>query len=190
MATDFTKLPLDILVDLINFTDGCALSSSDITFSPPTALVSGNRNTGVTVTATPSSPYSGSRDLTYNRVDLASVPGERSTTFSFNGAVTMSDLIPQINAAYLINLQPEDYYNDLLPNLSDPSLSSFNFALRAKPGSYIWRNQLILTGQGNLVIIGNVITQNLLNGFILPEVAAQLQSNQTLNGVSFAGSAS
>jgi hypothetical protein len=185
MATDLTKAPLEILVDLINDTNGCALTTSDITFGPPSALLNSARNTSLRITATPSSVYSGSRDVTYDRIDMATIPGLRSTGFDLGTARTIRDLIPMINNAYLLNLQPEDYYDDILPNFGQGADVSYHFTLRAKPASYIYRNWLVLSGNGNRLVIGDVITQNLLSGFILPEMSQELEGTEILNGFFF-----
>jgi hypothetical protein len=185
MATDFTKMPLEIITDLINFTNGCALSPADILYGPVKVLTSGNRNTGVTITAVPSSPYSGTRDLSYNRVDMAIIPGLRSTAFDLTGCKTMKDVVPKINEAYRINLQPEDYYDDILPDLNDPTLNDHNFVLRAKPASYVYIGMLVLSGIGGKTIISDYLTQNLLSGFVLPDYHETLYGDKILNGFSF-----
>jgi hypothetical protein len=183
MATDFTKAPLEILVDLINFANGSALTLADISFSPATALLVGNRNTGITIKARPSSVYSGSRDLTYNRVDMATIPGQRSKQFNIEGAQSIKDLIPQINAAYRLNLLPEDYFDDPLPVIDPTATVPYNFALRAKPGSYIYRGLLTLTSLGDTILIAEFLTQNILNGFYLPvDPEKALSGEEVLNG--------
>lgn len=169
MATDFTKMPLQILCDLINSANATALVPADITFSAPAVQASGNRNTGVTITAVNGRGYKGFRDLTYDRVDLATVPGSRSNEFNLGSAVTAHDLLPAINAMYGINLQAEDVENDTLPvfNGTDP-LEKEPFTLRAKAGSYIFRGSLLLSIDGNDVDLANIITVTELNGLSYP----------------------
>jgi hypothetical protein len=185
MATDFTKMPLEILVDLINQTNGCALTTADVSFSAPTVLTNASRNTGMLITATPGSPYSGSRNVTYNRVDMGMIPGLRSTEFTMDPSWRyMHEVVPTINAAYNLNLQPEDYYDDVLPDFSDSTLNNHNFLLRAKPGSYVYINMLVLTAVGGKTLISDYLTQNLLSGFILPTIS-QLSGDNLLNGFAF-----
>lgn len=169
MATDFTQMPPQILVELINITNGISLTLSDIDYGPVTAILSGNRNTAITVTAKPGSPYTGTRDLTYNRVNLADVPGVRSVVFDRGSANFVSQLIPQINMAYALNLQPEDYYNDRLPSADPgPYTSDKKFFLRARPESYVWRNQVELTLRGNKQYLPSIFSVDKLSGFSLP----------------------
>jgi len=185
MATDLTKMPLEILVDLINATNGCALTTADVVFGPPSVLLNGSRNTGLRITATPSSTYSGSRDVSYDRIDMGAIPGSRSVTFDLEGARTIRDLVPKLNAAYHLNLQPEDYYDDELPAAVDLSAGNYHFVIRAKPSSYIYRNWLVLSGVGDRIVLGDEITQNVLNGFIMPDMIETLEGEAILKGFYF-----
>lgn len=169
MATDFTKMPPEILVDLINLTNGISLRVPDITYSSVTKLTSGNRNSGVTIFATPGSIYSGSRDLTYNRVSFQQIVGTRNIFFERGSAKFVAHLLPQINLAYAINLQPEDYYNDPLPE-PDGNVNAGDkaFKLRARPGSYVWMGEIELILRGNQIPLRSLWGINLLSGFNLP----------------------
>ena len=173
MATDLTRMPLPILVDLINDTNGISLTLTDITFSAPVSVNAGVRNTGLRITATPNSKYSDYQDVTYARISLAAMPGIRSRDFLKYQAVSAADLIPFINAAYLVNLQPEDYYDDPLPDISAlASGESTTFTLRARPGSFVWIGSVdlqIFTTVGDL---GVILNDNVLDGFVLQNVPA------------------
>lgn len=170
MATDFTKMPPEILVDLINLTNAISLRTPDITYSSVSKLAAGNRNSGVTIFATPGSIYSGSRDLTYNRVSFQQVVGTRSVAFDRGSATFVSHLLPQINLAYAINLQPEDYYNDPLPTPTGSDYASnATFKLRARPGSYVWIGEIELTLRGNQIPLRSLWGVNFISGFSLPE---------------------
>lgn len=181
MATDFMKMPPEILVDLINLTNGTSLRTADISYGPVTTQVSGNRNTGVTISATPGSIYQGTRDLTYNRVSFAQVIGDRNRVFERGEAMFVSHLIPKINIAYALNLQPEDYMNDPLP-LPDGGAYTNNkpFTLRARPGSYVWVGQVELTLRGNKIPLNALWPVNVLDGFRLD--VDTLWSSNILNG--------
>ncbi len=166
MATDFTKMPPQILVELINLTNGISLRVSDITYGPVSAVASGNRNSGITIFAAPNTLYEGSRDLTYNRIRLSDIIGNRSVVFDRNGATFVSHLIPQINAAYALNLQPEDYYNDPLPPPDSGEFTSDKrFLLRARPGSYVWIHSTEFVLRGNKIPLRSIWGVNVLGGF-------------------------
>lgn len=168
-VTDFTQLPLDIMCALINATNATSLTKNDITFGAISVQASGNKNTGVTITAKAGSGYTGTRDLTYDRVDLATIPGTRSNEFALGSATKAIDLIPAINAAYQLNLQPEDYENDDLPTFDgvDPQEKK-PFTLRAKAGSYIFRGSVNLLIDGNDVDLAQLITVTELDGLTYP----------------------
>lgn len=171
MATDFTKPALQILVDLINATNGTSLTLTDIDFSACAATGGGNRNTGVTITAKPNTGYTGHRDLTYDRVDLASIPGSRSKVFQLGSAVSAKDLLPALNAAYGLNLTTDDIIDDPMPTFTggDPAEQE-PFTLRAKATSYIYRGSVVLTMDANDVDLQNLITTTELNGLFYPAV--------------------
>lgn len=167
-VTDFTKLPVEILIDLINFSNGTTLPYDLITFGDPVALAEdASNNTSVVATAKPEAFYTGSVTLNYNRVDLENVPGVRSTLFEIGEATTIADLIPQINAAYQLNLQPEDFVDAALPVLVEPiSNQEATFDLVAGPNSLIFRNQVTLSVFRADVALSSVITNQNLNGLI------------------------
>lgn len=169
MATDFTKSASQILIDLINESNATSLTVADVTFSAPVVEASGTRNTGITITAVANSGYTGFRDLTYDRVDLAAVPGSRSNVFHLGSAATAWDLLPAINAAYGINLTSDDVENDPMPAFSgtDPQEAE-PFTLRAKAGSLVYRGSVLLSIDGNDVDLATLITTTELNGLNYP----------------------
>lgn len=166
MATDLTKDARQILIDLINEANATTLTLDDIRFGGPSPIENGNRNTGITITALPTSPYVGSRDLTYNRVDLSELPGERSTTFNVANHVTAFDMIPVLNDAYSINLSSDDIFDDPLPEIdpNDPDQKE-PFVLRAKPGSLVYRNRITLTIRSNEISLAGLLVTDELSGF-------------------------
>ena len=163
-VTDFTQLPPQILIQLINFDNGTSLTPDAVTFGLP-AVSGGVRNTKLTVTAAPGSFYTGSVDILYNRVDLATVPGVRSTVFTVATATKISDLIPQINAAYQLNLQPEDFIDGPLPAFTNniPNEQK-SFDLIAGPNSLIYVGRATLSISRGLIDLSTIITNLVLNG--------------------------
>lgn len=171
MATDFTKKPLEILVDLIDLTNSISLTTSDLIVGPVAALpAGGNKNTAVTIYAAPGSRYTGLRDLTYDRVNLSAIPRGRSTEFENTDAIFISQLIPTINEAFSINLQPEDYINEPLPSFSGTTYyPERKFYLKAAPQSYVWHGSVELTLKGNKQDVRSLLGVTLLSGFSLPQ---------------------
>jgi hypothetical protein len=165
-VTDFTKLPNEILVELINFDNGTSLTPDSVTFGTP--VVSGGvRNTQLVVTAKTGSFYTGSVTIQYNRVDLSTVPGVRSKSFVANGLTKISDLIPQINNAYQLNLQPEDFIDGPLPTFSGTTPNeTLDFDLIAGPNSLIYNNKVTLQVVCGLLDLSVAIKNLVLNGLV------------------------
>jgi hypothetical protein len=168
-VTDFTQLPDQIIIDLINFSNGTSIPDGSLSFGLPTALPEGStHNTTIIASAVPGvSLYEGDATLTYNRVDLSTVPGARETRFIIGSATTIADLIPAINAAYQLNLQPEDFINAALPaliqHISDEEEA---FELIAGPNSLIFVNRVALSVYRPDIPLSSVIVNTALNGLI------------------------
>jgi hypothetical protein len=163
-CSDFRKSPQQILLDLINNEEGSELTLSMVTFGVPTALI-GQVNTQIMVSAAQGSQFSGSVVVTYNRVNLGSIPGNRSKLFSVGQATHISDLIPAINAAYQINLTSADYIDAPLPSFGQGQ-STLNFQISAALGSLVYRGNVVLQITTGLIPLSSVITVTALNGLI------------------------
>jgi hypothetical protein len=168
MATDFTKSAQQILIDLINATNATAITSADVTFSNMAPTGGGNRNTGIRVTAVANSGYLNHVDVTYDRVDLAQIPGSRPVVFNLGSVTSAFGLLPAINAAYGINLTTDDVEDDPMPTFHGDPLETEPFTLRAKSGSLIYRGSLSLTIDGNDIDLATLITVTELNGLVYP----------------------
>ncbi len=166
MSTNYNQLPRKILVDLINADNGSALTTGVVTFGNPSVITGlGGRNTAVVVSAAGGSGYSGNVTVNYKRIDIATVPGSRSLQFQAGDAVNVSDLIDEINAAYGILLQAEDYVDAALPTFDGVTPHEVQyFDLVAAANSLIWTGTLTLTLNGNDVPLSNVVTVLDLNG--------------------------
>lgn len=166
LITDFTKSPEQIIVDLINYDNDTNLLPHLLTFSKPLPRT-GSSNTHLIATAIPSAHYTGSVTLDYNRINFADVPGARSINISIGTATQISDLIPQINRKYRLNLTPEDYINFQLPRFnSDDDEESQPFSLVAAPDSLIFINSVVLNIIKDGIYLSSVITKRILNGIM------------------------
>lgn len=173
---DFTKLPQQIIVDRINndnAVNGAALTPALLDFGLPTAAggASPARNTDLTLTAKSGSGYSGSVTVHYNRVDLSTVPGTRSTTFPKGDAVKVSDMISEINAAYGINLQSGDYVDGNLPTFTGTPNEEYEFQLTADADALCWFGSVMLTVKSEDIALSSVITEQTLGGLVYTQPA-------------------
>lgn len=165
-VSDFTKLPAEIIVDLINYDNGTTLTTNSLSFGLPSPIT-GERNTQVTATALAGSYYTGSVNLTYNRIDLLEVPGVRSKVFEIAYGATIADIIPDINLAYAINLTVDDFVDGLLPDFTDhiPNEEK-TFELVANSKSLIFINSVVLSAVRRDVELSTIITKTMLSGLV------------------------
>lgn len=175
MATDFTKAPAAIIVDLINEDNpGHGLTTELLTLGVPAAAPGGSpvRNTQLRVTAAPGSGYVGFVDVLYDRVDMADIPGLMSKIFPVGNAVNVADLIPEVNARYGINITSSDFVDAPLPAATGgiPN-EQVDFVVTAAADSLVWLGSLTLKYQVDEIELSTVITTTTLNGlvYVAPE---------------------
>jgi hypothetical protein len=169
MATDFKKSDVQILVDLINETNaGVALTTEVVTFGLPSVATGGSeRNTDITVTAVEDSGYINSKNLNYNRVDLATIPGTRSVEFPKGDAVKISDMILEINAKYGINLTANDFVDGPLPDfVGGMPNEKLEFQVSAAANSLIYQGSVFLKLAAEDLDLAVIITNPVLNGLV------------------------
>lgn len=170
VITDFKKLPKQIIVDLINYDNDTSLEVELLTFGNP-VVTNSKFNTSLVVTSVPDSHYIGSVTLKYDRIDIASVVKNHGVNIPVGSALRVSDLIPQINNHFGINLTPDDYIDSDLPVLSNSfdEIKSFNITMH--PNSLIYLKELGLYAVRSELLLSSVITRRILNGFKYNEPA-------------------
>lgn len=170
---DFTKNPNQILLDQINNDNTSALTLAQISYGLPTAATGPTppADTTITVISADGSGFTGSVNINYNRVDLSTIPGTRSTTFTLGDAVNVSDLIPEINTAYQINLTASDYEDAVLPTFTGTPDEMHDFQVAANADSVVYEGTVTLTVQGNDIPLSSVITTQTLTGLVYVQPA-------------------
>lgn len=114
---DFTLAPRQILVNLVNATNPSEnLVVEDINFGTPEVITENSRNTKITLTAKPDSPYDTSQTFYYNRMDLAFIFAQLSNEFQRSSVSSIADVIAAVNERFQINLTDEDYTASALPS--------------------------------------------------------------------------
>lgn len=172
IISDFTKAPEQIIVDLINHDNGTALTTDLLAFGLPSVLAVGPHNTKVTTTAKPGSVYVGSVDISYNRVDLATIPGARSVVFPQTPALKISDIVEALNTRYQLNLTPVDYVDADLPVFTDTvPHSELPFTLQAGVDSLIFIGSVVLRILRSDILLSDVIINRSLNGLVYNQPA-------------------
>jgi hypothetical protein len=158
---DLTKPANQLIIDLINASNGTSLIPDSFSFSIPQATKLKKSNTKITLTPVQGSPYeSGDVTVRYRRIQLSDVINNSQTILDATNLATIAELIPQLNTAYQLNLTTTDFIDSPIPSvLSQNEL----VPIVANPLSLIYVGEAIV----NLVIpsdlghiYGNLIITN------------------------------
>lgn len=122
--------PSDVLVlDLINATNIDAttqasinITSGQVTFGKPTVVAPAEGidwNTLLLCTANRSSPYVGSVNLNYDRMDIGKLFKNIAVNLDVKGATTTLALIDRLNARYGLSIDPKEVVSSPVPALTE-----------------------------------------------------------------------
>lgn len=165
IVIDFTKTDVEILSALLNArVPGLTLIPTLLTHGVPEVNSTNNRNTKITITGVANSGYTGTATPEYNRVALSVVPGVRDIVFPKGDAVNISELIPEINARFSINLTANDYTDGPLPALTGSANEEVEFTLTAKAGSLIYNGSVVLKIAGGELDLAVLFADPVLDG--------------------------
>ena len=164
-AYDLTKPAEEIVVALINNDNGTTLKPGAFTFGQPKELTTPGHNSQVKISAAPRSGYSGSKLITYNRINLADVPDGQSTDFDLTTATRVADIIPTFNERFGVYLRQGDYIDGPLPVSTDliPN-EELSFDVVADQQSLIYYNQVSLRIKRDGVSLKKLIRKVVLSG--------------------------
>lgn len=141
MVSDFTKAPVEILVDLINHDNGTQLVSTNLEFDFPRPYI-GVRNSSIVLRGAAGSSLSGEVELYYNRINLNDMVGAGNRIFALPpGASSIRDLFAQMNTRYGVRLTNGDIVDTLL----DVTAGVHTVTVQAHPDSLVYVGQLTLT---------------------------------------------
>jgi hypothetical protein len=141
LALDFTQPAASVLLAQINYDNATQITPDQYRIDEVAALSDGSGyNTIVFVSGTQGAQFEGQEYFKYNRIDIATVPGARTKVFNRGAAVLLSDLLPQINAAWSLNLTKADIVNGVLPASLDGNPVAFY--MQMAPGAVLWNNQV------------------------------------------------
>lgn len=157
----------------LNAANSTAYTSADFIFGAPQVL-SGTwqgqvttRNTAVRVTAKAGSPYQGTRQITYDRLDLASLTAANLPGFqcSAYNVTDVHSLLPMLQYWTGIQFTTDDLENNALVDNGDNTQTTL---LKAKAGSLGWIGQASLTVSHGAAPIDALVTVTSLNGLNYP----------------------
>lgn len=176
--SDLTKLPKQVMIDLINTDNGSSLTDTLLDFGLPTAATgqSPARNTELTVSAKAGSGYTGSVVVTYNRLGLTTdilTPSGKDATFIAGDALKIKDIIPELNALLNINLTDDDYIDGDLPTfVGGIPNETLDVVVVANANSLCYTGSLTFHLKSDEIELSSVITITQLNGLTyVPPVA-------------------
>lgn len=144
LTLDYTQPAASVLLAFINYYNNTTITPDQISIQQVAALSgdASGMNTIAFISSTPgATAFEGREGFKYSRVDISTVPGTRTTSFSVGEAVYLSDLLPQINAAWALNLTAADIEDGILPGFPDGALS-VSLMMTMAPGSLLWLNEV------------------------------------------------
>ncbi len=119
VQSDTILVPHDIyLFNQINENNNIVLDPTQYTISSPTAYSNSSNplsNTQVTISPIPLNGYVGDVTIYYQRIDISTVLNAQTATFNLANLTMLSDLLPQINTAYNLDLLASDIVDTALP---------------------------------------------------------------------------
>ena len=152
-----------ILINEINYKNSTNLLYTDFDFNipEPVSIFGKNVNTKVMITPKTSSPYTGTREIFYNRLDLGEILTNPVGQVFPENFTKLSEIIGKINTVFGINLKVDDYYDQNLPiYYTSPGGVIPRVNVTAKPES------LLFTGSFSLVL-GAIAPQAAISAFDL-----------------------
>ena len=88
------------VIDLINATNGSALTSAEIALGQPAEWTDpegiNTRNTSLTISAVPDSGYTGTVEVRYHRLDLASLASGKTLSYTKSDTSTLQTLLESV----------------------------------------------------------------------------------------------
>jgi len=145
VTLDFTQPAASVLLAWINYKNNTTITPDQISVQQVAAL-SSTDSSGMNAVAYISSTqgavaFEGREPFKYNRIDISTVPGSRSTSFAVGNAIYLSDLLPQINAAWSLNLTEADIQDGILPGFPQGA-TSVSLMMEMASGSLLWINEV------------------------------------------------
>ena len=146
LVVDFTQPARDVLLAQINHDNATTITPDQIRMGSVGALPStdpSGRNTTVYVTAAQGASLEGAGWFNYDRIDIGTVPGTRSTLFPIVARRKLVDLLPDINARFSLNLTRHDIVDAPLPSLAAGQTGNVRLAISAR--ALLWTGSLVLS---------------------------------------------
>ena len=178
MQINLAKTASKNLIDLINITNGTALTSAEITLGAPAEFVDpqglNDRNTQCEVSAVPGSGYTDSVMVRYYRLDLDVLKGVRVLSYTKNEGSDLATFVDAIATQLEViedQLEVLDSEGTVLTELPVLNGEAATLTIRAKADSYTYIGTTTATLEPIPVTetpVGDEVTQQDLDGFDAP----------------------
>lgn len=172
--SDFSKLPQEIVFDLINEQNGTTLNNTLVELGLPTVTTTAGApyNTDMTVSALEGSGYSGQVILGYNRLDVQGFMFGVTLELPVGNAVKFSDLMAEINLKMRTNITADDYVDgDIVESAGEweglPNETK-QITIQMNPDSPVFIGSLTLTLAAEDIPLAQVITKPIMEGLNYP----------------------
>lgn len=164
--TNYTALPAQIVLDLINRHNHQEVPLDAITFGEPQFTGASDRQTVLHVSALPDSGYNGSVDVIYNRIPLSFMGDNEPDLIIETHERSMHALIPFLNQTFGINLTTDDIVDTHIP-VQEADVYT-QVAIEAKAGSLVYVGDYRLTFTLPLIELSSLIPVWMLDGLHYP----------------------
>lgn len=152
------------LLQLVNTANSRNYTLAQVQFGAPAVIdgaTAGQDNTTVTVTGIEGAGYTGSKALTYKRLDLATqFAGHSLISKGPETAGTLQEVLDDIFAQTGVRIEPED-----LSNAADVDFTQASVTLTAKAGSLKWIGSVEVATSTDFRDVSAEITVTSLPGF-------------------------
>ena len=156
------------LIALINASNEHQWSEGELIFSQPEVSAEPGYNTQISASPAAGQPYTGNRDLFYNRVPLTEILGDMGDEIVFDGQpTTLAEYAASIAATYGVDISEADF--DGMPTSGSGGVGVTTLTFTANPNSYYWIGTLTLRHDSRQDL-ADVIANNQLNGFSIEDL--------------------
>lgn len=146
---DITKSAAEIIFDKINAVNGLQLPASEFVLGEP-EVYSGAQyslaNTKLVISPKVTSAFYNNFTIYYSRMSIVDIFDNPYISIARGAGDDISDILPDINAAYGINLTTDDYYDGPLPPVDplDPD-AELLVMFTCRPESILFYGQQVIT---------------------------------------------
>lgn len=174
MANDLTKVPKQIILDMVNAKTGKGFTEASFTWAGLPVVEATGKNTSLTLTAVVGSGYKNDRVIRYTRPHLGTDVGAvfvasgvgRDLVFSVGDALKIADLIPEINTRLGINLTVDDYIDADLPTFTGALNETHDVQIVVDADSLIFTGSITITVKAEDVDLATAIPDVDMDGLV------------------------